>query len=215
MAISEERLQALWEEIKRRIKESGDINRPLWSALDAAQVITLDYDTDPISLVIGLDGEDYHLAGHLEVSENWNLVDRIMKSVANRPLVLKVIQGATLQDYQFHKQREAEAARFGKVQQQQRLERRKSRQVLEDVAQEFHRRFSTLPVRHLSQVRAQFLLDCLDLLSKAVDEIGGLEDEPDEVKQKQVDRIIERLANLVEMPPTFVALELARYRRKQ
>lgn len=214
MAINEEKLQALWEEIKRRIKESGDINRPLWSALDAAKVITLDYDTDPISLVIGLDGEDYHLAGHLEVSENWNFVDRIMKTVANRPLVLSVIQGVTLQDYESHKQRAAEAAKARQVQQQQRRERHKSRQVLEDVAQEFHRRFSVLPSRHLSQIRAQFLLDCLDLLKEAVDEILGMGDEPDEVKQKQVDRVIERLANMVEMPPTFVALELAKYRRQ-
>jgi hypothetical protein len=98
---------------------------------------------------------------------------------------------------------------------QQHRERRKSRQVLEDVSQELHRRHSTLPGRHLCQVRAQFLLDCLDLLKGAVDEITGMEEEPDEVKQKQIDRVIERLANMVEMPPVFVALELMRYRREQ
>ncbi|HIE50930.1 MAG TPA: hypothetical protein EYP85_04155 [Armatimonadetes bacterium] len=208
--ISPEKLQALWEEIKRRVKDA-EMNRPLWSALDAAKVVTLEGTT----LVIGFEPHEYHLAGHLETAQNRNLVDRILQTVATKPLQMVIIEGTRMEDYQAHKAREEAMREAARKEREQYRERHDSGRILGDLGYQFHHRYSNLPHRSLVQMRAKFLLESLADLAQAEEEIKKVEDETEEAKLRQMSRAIERLASLVDMPPVLVALEFERYKHQR
>jgi len=210
--LKEERLQALWEEIKRRIK-SGEMNRPLWAAIDAAHVVTLDGETSPPTLVIGFDAQGYHLSSHLVNPVNQRFVDGILQTVASEPLALRYIEGVTLADYEREKQRDLEAQKVAARESAKLRERRKSKEVVQDVAQEFHRAYNEMPEHHLYLAKAEYFERALQLLTEAEAEIMAVEGEETAAKRRQVDQLIERLARMVELPATLVALELRR--RKQ
>jgi len=198
----------IWEETVRKVKEA-ELIPLLWKALDVSRALALEGDT----LIVGVAPTDYHLAGHLETHQNRMLIERALSEVLGRRATFRVIQGTKPEDWEKLKRREelARATLEARVEAKRReldLER-----FWRDVGDEIHRRFMSTPNRHFPQARAKFLLEvAVPMLLEA--EPRGRELAPSgEMAERQLARAIDRVAELLGLPPTVLALEMLR--RKQ
>lgn len=219
--ITDEQLRALWDEIKRRTKAAGDINRPLWRALDSAVPISLDGKT----VVVGLQAEDYHEAGAFENSENKVLLDKILGSVASKPLQLLVIEGTTKTEYGQWQAREAAAAELrrrssaaeeaGDEDTSEEADEARAVSVSRLVVQfnrELHVTYRALPNRSQTTARARFLVDALERLQKVEQQMADMEGSP-ALKERQLSRAIDRLADMLDADAIAIAVEYERMKR--
>lgn len=206
--VTGEEVSQLWEDIKARIKAQG-FNLPLFRALDAAVPIALDGN----QLAIGYEAEAYSQSTLLEVPQHKNLIQRVLQSLP-QPVELFIVEGTTLQDYLNAKERQIAASAAMREVLQARVERQSTEQILQEAAHRFHQRYQVLIGRGLPQIRARFLLECLGELVEVEERIMKVEHEEDQVKQKQFARVLDRLAGMVEMPSTLVALEYLRYKEQ-
>lgn len=224
--MSQDVAERLWEEIRRRIKE-GDINRPLWRAVDAAKPIRLEGTT----LVIGYEPEDYREAEFLDNPANRPFVQSILGSVASKPLRLLPIDGTTEHDYAHWKRRQAakEALQRGEAGEDTPAREREPEPEPSDAEVEYgdidnvqrlvtvhtrnlHLRWSHLRHRTYPMQQALFLDEALAeliVLERRINELA----ENDDNAERQLNRCIENLAKVVDMSPLHVAIEYSRFRR--
>lgn len=231
--ISEEQLRALWEEIKRRIK-SVENNQPLYRALDAAVPIVMDGRV----VVVGLDAQHAFDLSTFNSGDNAPVIRKVLSAVANKPLELLVIEGTTLEDYDQHQQREAAAEEARrKVVESAEVQNLtgmpaealpESDEVADDdrfdpssetsstrlllmLNRHLHVRYRATRNRTSPTVRARFMLDALAELELTVARVYELEDS-EVMRERQIARAIDRLADLVNIDGMVVALEFERHR---
>ena len=197
--------QEIWEETVRRVKEM-ELVPLLWKALDVSKALALEGDT----LIVGIAPVDYHLAGHLEAHKNKLLIERALSEVLGRRATIRVIQGTKPEDWERLKQREE----VTRAMMEARAEARRREMDLErfwrDVGDEINRKFMSTPHRHFPQVRAKFLLEvAVPMLLEA--EPRAREMAPsEEVAERQLARAIDRVAELLGVPSSVLALEALR-----
>jgi len=231
--ISEEQLRALLEEIKRRIK-SVENNQPLYRALDAAVPIVMDGRV----VVVGLDAQHAFDLSTFNSGDNAPVIRKVLSAVANKPLELLVIEGTTLEDYDQHQQREAAAEEARrKVVESAEVQNLtgmpaealpESDEVADDdrfdpssetsstrlllmLNRHLHVRYRATRNRTSPTVRARFMLDALAELELTVARVYELEDS-EVMRERQIARAIDRLADLVNIDGMVVALEFERHR---
>jgi hypothetical protein len=72
---------------------------------------------------------------------------------------------------------------------------------------------SSAPFKQYPQGRARYMLESIELIASAVDAISKESPQSDDVLERHLYRVIDRLAQAVDMDPLYVALELERYRK--
>ena len=226
--MSPEKLTALWDEIRKRVKHEGDINQPLWRALDAAKPITL----DGLTLVVGLGHDAAHEGSHFDVGENRQLLDSVLANVGSKPLELRWIEGTNILDYEHWKARQEAAEAYQK---QFESGGRKSKPANDDpeateeddaeedqsvqrlvlaTNRELHVRYRDMAQRSQTYVKANFIRGCFPDLLSLEQRIWDHEGR-DELKQRQMSRAIDRLADVLHVDALIVALEYERYKADQ
>ena len=224
--VTEEQLHELWAEIKKRIKEGGELNRPLWRALDAAVPVAMDHRI----VVVGLDSHLQHEASFFHAAENQPLIHKVLGTVANKPLELLVIEGTTKADYEQHQQRVAaiEAMREKIVQGHiaHDDEGGTASEAADSAAaagvsqltlhlnRDFHQRYRDMSGRMQSTVRARFVRAALADIFEAEAQMIGM-DGSDAVKDRQISRLIDKLGALLETDKVGLALEYERFKERQ
>ncbi len=177
--MSPDKLAALWEEIKRRVKHDGDINPPLWRALDAARPITL----DGLTLVVGLGHDSAHEGSHLDVGENRLLLDSVLATVGSKPLTLCWIEGTNILDYEHWKARQEAAEAYRKQfetpggrkpvpaagddeeasEEDDAAEDQSIQRMVLALNRELHVRYRDMPQRSQTYVKANFIRGCFPI----------------------------------------------------
>jgi len=76
------------------------------------------------------------------------------------------------------------------------------------------RRYAALHLRQLPQFRARYIEEMLAEISDAMDVLMPEGSPKDELAERSLARVIEKVGTLVEVPPALIALELQRFRRK-
>lgn len=223
--VTAEQLQALWEEIKRRVK-ALDLNRPLWRAIDVAVPITMDGRT----LVIGLSSEHQHEASTFDIAENKTTLQKVLANVANKPLQLLVIDGTSEAEYQAWQERQRVADELRRRQ----VERLESpgdedelpteeedaqmatsvNRVMLQLNRELHLRYRDTKNRSQSLTKARFLVAALADVHEAEDRLEELDGSP-ALKERQVSRSLQKLGDMISVDPVLVALEYERYKRER
>jgi len=207
----------LWQKCMDLLFERSDRWGPLNEAMRAAVVVAVEGQT----LILGLAGEHQYLRGHLETATNRHQVLTSLKELTGRDLDYELIQGTTIEEWEAHKQ-----ARDSRGQKPFRPEAAppvqgapKSVEAKQEAAAEgpwapimerLHYAYQEIRSRTEPAARAQFLLDILPALAEAESK-AARQDEPEERIQRSLTKAVERIANLVDLPPTQVALELLRY----
>jgi hypothetical protein len=202
-------LKNLWEDVNATLR-GGEINRPLWKA--AITAIPLALDDEGGTLYLGLPSKQMELAGHLETRVNKARVQEIIQAKLGRRLDISVVEGDTLEAYERHVERDrlrveaaeqAHARALGVATAAASWDAL-NEQVLLTHGQTEGRRFVTN--------RAKFLIRCVRMLVEAEERIRAREPGKDDFHDRQLARVIEKVAGLTDAPPMVVSLEYLRYR---
>jgi hypothetical protein len=186
-------------------------HRSLWEAMEQTVAITIENDT----MIIGLSARIFNLAGHLNVSEHRNAIERALSEHAGRPLKLRVIEGETLTDWENTKQREARVAAMREASYERRDREQAAAQSWDTLYDYVARAYSSAPYRQLPQGKARYMSEMLYAISDAMETLYP--ENADEFIERQLARVIDRVASSADVASTMVALELERLRawRKQ
>jgi hypothetical protein len=199
--------QAIWAEVVEKVKDRT-ISPSLWRALEHAVGVTIEDNW----FVLGFASADIPLRGHLASGEHRNTIDKVINEVARRPLNLRLIEGTTIADWENAKRREAAANATKEAIQRKRLEEVSAGKSWEEVLEQVSRRYARIPMRQLPQVRARYLQEAVVMMSEAIDRVSPEGEQMDDLAERSLARVIEKIATLVEIPPAEVAIHLLRHR---
>lgn len=189
-------MQQAWSAIRERVKQK--VSGPtLYRALDALQLVTIEGET----IVLGLPHEAYSLVGHLNAPTVRKWIDQYLEEAyAFRPQVV-IIEGVTLQDWQLHLRKQEELRRLSDQGARKREAETRVYTNWEGVYELVGRKFAETPGRSLASNRARYLNEMIAFVRDALTRLT-VESEADE---RQLNRIIERIANNVDAPAAVVA----------
>lgn len=214
----------LWKEATAIIFERSDSFSSMIQAMRVAVAIALEGDL----LVIGVAGKDQYLAGHLQIPGNRYRILEALREVAGREIDYRVIEGTTEQDWEWVQRAEgrrgvteppgatigrapAVAAPPTKGTAREALRERSVPQVTAwDLLQrKIHSAWGATPNRQHPTTRAEFVLACAQWIVATSREVTQEGMAADEVR-READKAIERVAQLVDLPPAMIALEVMR-----
>lgn len=190
-------IKQLWAEILPEVKD-GVTGVGVWTALNQAIPVCLDEN----QFVMGLPSESGDLAGHLRLNQTKTLIEKLSATKLGQPIILRVIDGSSMQDWENVKRRDAEAKRL----QEQAMARQRveiqSRSSWDTVYDQISRKNSTMGLRSLPQNRAKFTVECLDLMVQSLKAMPITDD----LAERNYARCIERIAQYAELPSTYIAM---------
>jgi hypothetical protein len=195
----------LWATCVDRLKDRIN-SRSFWEALERTHPIAIDGNL----LVIGLEVENFSYASHLQQVSTAHTISAVVREVFNQPYEVRLIEGTTLADWEATRQREAQAAAMKQAAMTRHTTettRSASWDVLYDRLSEL---YAEIPYRTLPQGKARYANIALYTIVEAMDTLY-IED-GDEVMERSLARIIDRVANVTEIPATVLAFELERLR---
>lgn len=218
--MADERLVAMWADICRRLKQ-GEMNLPLWRALDAAQPVALDGTT----FVVGFDVARQHEAGTLAQPLNEQRIRTVLATIATRPLTLLVIDGTTPSDYEHWKTRQ-QAAQVLREQPKPSIssgpipegvttihhDAGGANRYMIDLHRRLHAKFVETPYHNQTLTKVEFMLAVLPEFVEAERVINECEPGPEQ-RLRHISRGLDKLAEYLEMPASTVALAFLRYKR--
>jgi hypothetical protein len=199
-------LPVLWANCVDRLKDRIN-NRSFWEALEATHAITIENN----SLIIGIDSENFNHSSHILQTTTLNTVNRTIEEVFNKPLQLKLVEGATLADWEAYKAREARIAASKQAAAETVVSAPSAQSdSWEGVYEQLSRLFAQASHRSLPQGKARYANEALYLLVEAMDTIYP--DPPDESAERNLARAIDRIAASADIPASIIAFEMERLR---
>jgi len=203
-------LTALWAEVNAALRE-GDINRTLWEAAATAKPLGLEDDT----IVLGIANDKFHLASYLETRVNKNTILGLLQAKAGRRLDYRIIEGDTPERYEHERERRKIMQRQIAADARERMTARTDTAGWERLSEQVVARYAEVRLRRLPQGLARFLLDVLPMVSEA--DLRMRAEQPQAVHhhERELGRILDKLASYTGVPATVIGLELIRYRERQ
>lgn len=198
-------LNLLWANCVERLKDRIN-NRSFWEAIENCVPITIESDF----LILGLDPDRYSLQSHLMQVTTLHNITEVVKDLYNQPLKIRVIEGTTVHDWEATKERDARVAAM-KLATSTRNVREDSQLTGWDSVYEYIARLhQQTPHRSLPQGKARYVNEALYVLAEAMDTLYP--EKPDDVVERSLARILERISTMADMPATTLAFELERLR---
>ena len=172
----------------------------VWTALRVSVPIVY----EDKQFVLGLPPQDSELAGHLKLPQARRAIEVAMGKAFNEDVSLRIVNGTSPQDWETEKRRDEERRKL----QEQAIERQKREiaagQSWETIYEQVSRLYSSLNNRSLPQVRAQFFLQAVEIVSTALIETPITDD----LAERNYARCLERVAQYSDLPSTFVAMKV-------
>jgi len=205
MAEGAESPQKIWQETVRKAKDLIS-HRSYWEALENSVAVTIEGEL----IIVGMPPQASNLASFLTVSDHKNAIDRALAEVAGRPLKMRLIEGSTAADWENTKERDRHVKEMHKTTYDKRdreVAQAQSWETLYDLAA---RNYTNTRLRQLPQGKARFVKEMLGIVADAMVDLWP--ENPDEFTERQLARVIDRIANSAEVPAPYIAFELERLR---
>lgn len=199
-------LERLWKETNEILRE-GPINRALWDAAEAAKPLALDGDL----LVLGLPASEFRHASYLQTDINRAKLRQILHARTGRFLDLRVIEGTTPEAWERTKQRERAAEEKALAGIRRAATYKGAEAAWETANQEVSAIFTGVRARAYATVKARLLAKVFPVVLRAEQEARAQERGDEEAHERYLNRLLDRIATHVDLPPTAVALEYLRY----
>ncbi|MCS7253437.1 MAG: hypothetical protein RMK18_03210 [Armatimonadota bacterium] len=201
---------AIWQRVKRMLVQQLQSPTPaVWQAIDA--LVPLGFDGN--EFILGCPYEHAPLMPHVTAPTTKNLLDKILQQLLGEDIQSKIIQGRNWEDYERYK--EMMVVR-------QRLEQQRAmtaitgvaaektwRELWQRLSQQFHR----MTHRQYESTRARFILEAAAQIAEFAEEEECKEGANIDLIKREIDRVIERLASLLGVPMSVVAIEVERCRK--
>ncbi len=212
----------LWREATEVILERSDSFGSMIQAMRVAVGIALEDNL----LIVGIAGKDQYLAGHLETPANRHRITEVLREIAGRDIEYRAIEGTALEDWEWIKRGEGRRPHIGGAQAPPPVsdevpgrggrapaEARKPEAPLvtdwDLLGRKIQNTWQGTPNRQHPLTRAQFLFACVNWISETAKEATGEGAQRDAI-QREIGRAVERVAQLLDVSPTVVAMELVR-----
>lgn len=193
--MSKEMLEA-WSLIREKVKQQVT-GRTLYRALDALMPVTIEGET----VVLGLPHADYQLAGHLNAPNVRRWIEQYLAEAYGFQPNVVIIEGTTLADWQLHLRKQEELKKLAEQTARKQTQTTRAYTTWETLYEQVGRKFAETPGRSLAINRARYLREVIQMVKEALQKLP-LESEQDE---RQLNRVIERIATNAEVPATLVA----------
>ncbi|NLO73808.1 MAG: hypothetical protein GX100_06855 [candidate division WS1 bacterium] len=203
-------LQAIWEDLNRVLRE-GAVNRALWDAAEAAQPLTLEGDL----LVLALSPENMRHASYLTTDINRSRLRQILHARTGRRLDLRVIPGTGPEDWERTKARERQVESETERLARTRAAYQGAQAVWEQATSDLADMMGSMRSRTYATARARLLSRSFPLIAQAEEKARELEPEAEATHEKYLNRLLDKVADWIEMPDSVVALEYLRYAASQ
>ena len=218
---ADERLTILWNQIVRQVKAQGELNPPLWRALDSAVPICI----DGTAVVVGFDVHHQPDARFLELPGNQSLLGGVLAKVATKPLTLTIVDGVTADDYEHFKARRAAVAELtlkprantrevtdtGPFHTEAPPMANAGQRLLTDLQRRLHQRFVDTDHHNLTLVKAQWLREILPDMVEAEKQLTLIEPHQEQFL-RHWSRALERIAEIVDADAVTFAVIYLRYK---
>jgi len=196
--------ERVWKEVTEVILLRSDRVGPFQRALQEAKPVALEED----KIIVGFSDVNFRSAAYLEVPADRRALLNALELVMGREIGFRCLQGESLEDWERVKKAEARVAARAKANEAL-LGEAKVQNLWEELGSRTNRAYNEMVRRQFPQNRAAFLFQALEWINETAGKARALKI-PEEVMARDLAKAIERLANLVEVPPVVVALELAR-----
>lgn len=200
-------LKALWQRVQELLQE-GEINRSLWNAAAIAVPLTLEDDV----LVLGFVPGQMRDASYLTSGTNRPQVTRALEEAFGRRVSLETIEGTDADAWEREKERRSLAAEQAHTRFEAR-QLRGSRAVWAELYESIGQAFGTARERRFALSRARTLVQALKLTLEAEEKAREVEPNNEELHTQQLNRTVDRIATLAELPATIVAIEYLRLKQ--
>jgi hypothetical protein len=189
----------LWEKIVPKVRE-GVTGIGVWTALKTCVPIALEEGV----IVLGIPSGGSELGGHLRMPQTARLIESLASSEVGSAVKLRVIDGATIEDWEVNKRRDIERRRMQEAEMNKMRAQLETRTNWDTIYEKLSREFAATPNRSLPQSRARFFDAAISIISDARRELGL----NDEANERSFARCIERVAQYTEIPSAYVAFEV-------
>ncbi len=197
----------IWQEAVEKVKDRT-LAPTLWRALELGHGITAEDDF----FVVGFLPSDGPMTSYLTSSEHRIIIEQTLSELLGKPTRLKIVEGITPADYEVFKKREAAAEAARRTAYERKREERAIEKEWETTAEQCSRKYAGLPMRQFPQIRASFIFEAIKIISDTIDRMHP-DGKLDEVAQRALAQIIEKVATLADVQAAVVGTELLRYRR--
>lgn len=196
----------IWERAVSMVKDRI-VHMSLWQTLENSVGLILEDDT----FVVGLPSRIINQASLLATSEHRNAIEKALASVIGHGVRLRVIEGDCLADWENLKQREARVQAMRDAAYARNQQRIATSQSWDEILEGAARAWSACDMRALPQTKARYVRAMVGIIQEAINSLcpNGV----DEVSERLIAKVIDRVATNAEVPATVVALELERTQR--
>lgn len=190
-------LQAAWDSVLPEMRKLVT-GRNIWVALNSSKPLTMDEDT----LVVGVPITDAKLASYLRQPQTERAIEDQMSEALGKRIRVRIIDGDTLEDWEMIKRSDKEKRKLQDAAHVRAKTEQKARSSWESVFDGLQRVYASYENRSLPQIRAEILVQCVDLVASAIDKGAPTDDQG----ARNFARCIERVATYTEVPSALIAL---------
>lgn len=190
-------LQTAWDSVLPEMRKLVT-GRNIWVALNSSRPIVLE---DGV-LIVGVPIGDAKLGSYLRQPQTQRAIMDQMSEALGKRVEVRIIDGDQMEDWEMVKQSDVEKRRLQDAAHQRAKTEQKVRSSWESVFEGLARIYASYENRSLPQIRAEILVQCVDLVASAIDKGAPTDDQG----ARNFARCIERVATYTEVPSALIAM---------
>jgi hypothetical protein len=208
--VDQEKLDKLWAQVNVLIKE-GPINRSLWDAVAAAKPLAVEDNV----LILGLAPRNMRHGSYLDTMVNKTRIQEIVQARTGLRLDIRVIEGDTVDAWERVKERDRQSVQQAQAASITAQAHHTSVEAWEDLNQRLVRLFSQGTLRRYPIALARLLIQGLQMTLETDTQVRVSDPGGEEIHDRELNRVCDKLATYCEMPATSVAIEYLRLRSRR
>jgi len=200
-------VKPLWDKVVDRVKMKV-IHPTLWRTLEMAVPITAENN----EFVVGFAPGDFNMSGHLTTSEHKNAIETALREFSGTHFTLRIIEGDSIQDWLQTKAKDERTRELKDAAYRKREAEAAVTKSWDGLMELVGRRYAALQFRGFPQFRAIYIQQMLQAISETMDVLMPAGSPADELAERSLARVIDKVGTLTETPGALIAFELQRFR---
>ncbi len=196
----------LWQQMKPMIRQRMAFTPDAWRSVEAAVPITMEENL----FVLGLSEENEQHRAFLETQTMRALIREILLELTGKEMSILVIPGTTEEDWQRYKARQEFLKRLATQTAETAVRQARERRDWVWLTNQIAHAHAHLPHRQYDFVKAQFLLDWAHKIAEFVEEFLAANPKGQDEVVRELERLSQRLAGMLNTSALVVGLELER-----
>lgn len=200
-------LETLWKAVNDELHK-GELIPSLWEAARAAKPVALDGNR----LVVGMERGQAGLGSHMTIGPNRSRLEQIIEQLAGERLVLEVIEGQSVEAWEARREREQAVQRRAEDMGATLTTTRAAATAWDDLREQLTVKYAQHRGRRYPQHMATYLVEALRMIAEAAGQLAPSAPDEEEAYERNLARVLDKVAQQCGLPSAMVALEYERVR---